>query len=226
MQDGGGVLELAILTHRRRLAVALRLRTGNPERRERAFAQQLAELLADIDQRAEILDISPRERIFDHRDSRRPAHRRIDRPAHLAACFLDDGHDFSHLALHRCPTWIPQRSSARKRGIVGLVETLRNPSAKMQLDGFRKASTHPTSSVPAFAGMSAEARFSSSITCVVPCKCNAAAMITPPATRSRARATRPASAWAISAEERSAPSLVTRRGPRSLSAAMSAAGRR
>src|ERR1700674_4036751 len=109
MQDGGGVLELAILTHRRRLAVALRLRTGNPERRERAFAQQLAELLADIDQRAEILDISPRERIFDHRDSRRPAHRRIDRPAHLAACFLDDGHDFSHLALHRGPTWIPQR---------------------------------------------------------------------------------------------------------------------
>src|SRR5580704_12920254 len=59
MQDRGRMLELAVLAHRRRLAVAFRPRTRNPERCDGALAQQLAELLADVDQGAEVLDVSP-----------------------------------------------------------------------------------------------------------------------------------------------------------------------
>ena len=72
------MFQLAVLADGRRLAVALRLGAVDAERRHRALRQELAEFLADRDQRREILDIAAGKGIFDHRDRRRAPRRRRD----------------------------------------------------------------------------------------------------------------------------------------------------
>src|SRR5205085_4029643 len=78
----------------------LRRRAVDAQRRPGLVRQQLAELLADRDQRAEILDIFPGERIFDHRDGGGAAGRRRDGPAHLHPRLLDHGDDLANDGAH------------------------------------------------------------------------------------------------------------------------------
>src|SRR5262245_12468799 len=95
MQDRGSMLQLAVLADRRGLAVGMRLGAVDAERRHRALRQELAELLADRDQRREVLHITPGKGILDYRDRRRPPRRRRDGLAHLDLSFLDHGDDLS-----------------------------------------------------------------------------------------------------------------------------------
>src|SRR5688572_13052694 len=62
MQEGGGVLVLAGLTHDGALAERLR---RCAERLYRFLREQRAELLARVDERREVLDEPPRERVLD-----------------------------------------------------------------------------------------------------------------------------------------------------------------
>src|SRR5271169_6853071 len=98
------MLEFPVLADRRRLAVTFRDRPLDSERRYRTASQQLAEFLADLDQRREVLDIAAGERVLDHRDGGRASRRRLDRAAHLEARLLDDRHDLANLRLHLSPS--------------------------------------------------------------------------------------------------------------------------
>ena len=102
------MLQLAILADGGRLAVAMRLGAVDAERGDRLLRQQLAEFLADRDQRREILDIAAGKGIFDHRDRRGAPRRRRDRLAHLDMGLLDHGDDLANDGAHRC---LPSRSS-------------------------------------------------------------------------------------------------------------------
>src|SRR5271163_1801851 len=104
MQDGRGMLELAVLADRRRLAVTFRTRPVDSERGDRAAGQQLAEFLPDLDQRREVLDIAARERVLDHRDGGGAPRRRLHRTTHFKARLLDDGHDLANFRLHLRPS--------------------------------------------------------------------------------------------------------------------------
>src|SRR3984885_13983587 len=98
------MLELPVLADRRRLAVTFHAWPLDSERRHRTASQQLAEFLADLDQRREVLDIAARERVLDHRDGGGAARRRRDRAAPPQARLLDDRHDLSNLCLHLRPS--------------------------------------------------------------------------------------------------------------------------
>ena len=104
MQHRGGVFEFAVLADGRRLAVALRARSLDAERRDGARGEQLAEFLADVDERREILDIAAGERIFDHRDGGGAPRRRLDGAIHLDPRLLDDSHELSNLRFHLSPS--------------------------------------------------------------------------------------------------------------------------
>ena len=95
------MFQFAVLADGGGLAVALRLAAVDAERRDRALRQQLAELLADRDQRRKILDIFSGKGIFDHGDRRRAPRRRRNRLAHLQMGFLDHGDDLSDNRAHR-----------------------------------------------------------------------------------------------------------------------------
>src|SRR5271163_3340472 len=98
------MLEFPVLADRRRLAVTFRTRPLDSERRYRTASQQLAEFLADLDQRREVLDVAARERVLDHRDGGGAARRRLDRAVHLQARLLDDRHDLANFRLHLRPS--------------------------------------------------------------------------------------------------------------------------
>ena len=82
------MLQLAVLADGRGLAVALRLRAVDAERRHRALRQEIAEFLADRDQGREILDIFAGKGIFDHGDRRGAPRRRRDLSAHFRSASL------------------------------------------------------------------------------------------------------------------------------------------
>src|SRR5581483_10277739 len=103
MQDCGGMFQLAILADRGGLAVALRRRRLDAQRLDRALAEQLAELLADIDELGQILDIAAGEGIGDDRDRGGATCRRIDRALCLALRLFDDGDDLANLCTHLSP---------------------------------------------------------------------------------------------------------------------------
>src|ERR1700722_12239744 len=144
MQQRGGMFQLAVLADGSRLAVALRARSLDAERRDGARGEQGAELLADIDQRREILDIAAGERILDHRNGGGSSRRRLNSAIHLDARLLDDSHEFANLRLHLSPSnpliWEASRPPARLwiRGPVVIASASRSSSA-------RGASTTPTS---------------------------------------------------------------------------------
>ena len=98
VDDRRAVLDLAVEADERALAVALDLAA---EQLERALGQQRPERLAVlVDQRLEILDVAPGERVRDHGAGSDHPHRRIDRAAPLLVDVLDDGDDLPQ-PLHR-----------------------------------------------------------------------------------------------------------------------------
>src|SRR5271163_4327202 len=144
VQHRGGVFELAVLPHCRRLAVALRVRSLDAERRNGALGEQRPELLADVDQQREILDITAGERIIDHCDDGGAPRRRVDGAIHFDARLLDESHELSNLGFHLSPsnplTLEASRPPARlcTRGPVVIASASRISSA-------RGASATPTS---------------------------------------------------------------------------------
>src|ERR1700733_6502745 len=136
MQQRGGVFELAVLADGGRLAVALRARSLDAERRDSARGEQGAELLTDIDQRREILDIAAGERILDHRHGGGSSRRRLNSAIHLDARLLDDSHQLCNLRLHLNPSnpliWEASRPPARlcTRGPVVIASASRRSSAR------------------------------------------------------------------------------------------------
>ena len=104
MQKRGGVLHFAVLADQRRLAVTLRLRALDAERRDRALAEQLAEFLPGLDQRREVLDIAAGERIVDHGERGGAPHRRRNLAAHLGQRLVDHRHDLADFEAHRSPS--------------------------------------------------------------------------------------------------------------------------
>src|SRR5687768_4218464 len=63
VQDGGGVLQLAVLADGGGLAVALRVRAGDAEGRHGALRQEAAELLADIHELGKIFRVGTGQRV-------------------------------------------------------------------------------------------------------------------------------------------------------------------
>src|SRR5271168_1513889 len=98
------MLEFPVLADRRRLAVTFRTRPLDSKRRYRMASQQLAEFLADLDQRCEVLDIAACERVLDHRDGGGAPRRWLHRTTHLEARLLDDRHDLANFRLHLRPS--------------------------------------------------------------------------------------------------------------------------
>ena len=68
MKDGGGVFKFAILANRRRLAIALDVSSGDAQCRHRARGQKATQLLANVDEGAQVFLIFAREGIGDHRN--------------------------------------------------------------------------------------------------------------------------------------------------------------
>ena len=110
MEDGGGVLVLAVHAHHRGLAVGVH---GGAERGHRAAAQQIAELLASFDERLEILHEAAGEGVLDHGHRRDLPQRLRHRPASVFEYFLhnsqelSDFHDVSSLSVRRRPAPAP-----------------------------------------------------------------------------------------------------------------------
>jgi hypothetical protein len=102
-----GVFQLAVFADRGGLAVALRFRAVDSQRRHRPFRQQFAELLADRNQRREILDISSGKRVFDHGDRRRAPGRRRHGLSHLRQRLLDHRDNLANDGAHRFPSRFP-----------------------------------------------------------------------------------------------------------------------
>ncbi len=91
-----------------RLAVAVRLGAVDAERGHRPLRQQLAELLADRDQRREVLDIAAGKRDSRSRRSPRPAASAATTGlAHLQMGLLDHGDDLANDGAHRVPASLP-----------------------------------------------------------------------------------------------------------------------
>ena len=93
MQNRCGVFEFAVLADGRRLAIALRGRSLNAERRDRARGEQGAELLSKFDQQREVFDIAAGERVFDHGDRDRASRRRLYSAIHLDALIRSGWND-------------------------------------------------------------------------------------------------------------------------------------
>src|SRR5918993_1858764 len=106
VQDGGRVLQLAVLADGGGLAVALDRRPLNPERRHGLLGQKPAQLLAEADEFAQILGVAAGERVLDHGDRRRAERRWGHGAAYLGAGFLDDSNDLSDPGRHgSSPPW-------------------------------------------------------------------------------------------------------------------------
>lgn len=95
MKQGGGVFQLAILANHRRFAVAFGLGGGDPKCLNAFAAKQRAKLCADFDQRREIFDIAPGERIGDDSTGHGLAGGRRDGLADLPVGFFNGDNDFA-----------------------------------------------------------------------------------------------------------------------------------
>ena len=92
VEDGRGVLVLAVLAHDGRLAVGVH---GSPEGGHGAAAEEIAQLLSGLDQLLQILDEAPGEGVLDHGNRRHL----LDGPGRLApAVLVDLLHHREHLA--------------------------------------------------------------------------------------------------------------------------------
>ena len=94
------MFELAALAHDRGLAVALRLRRLDAERRDAAPTEQFAQLFADRDQLVEVLAVATGIWIDDHGNGHRLAGGRLDRTPHLAAGLFDVDDELADLDGH------------------------------------------------------------------------------------------------------------------------------
>src|SRR6201984_563635 len=84
----------------RPLAVTVRLRPFDAQGRHRLFGQEVAELLADLDQRREILDIPAGKGVFNNGNRGRAPARRRDLLPHLQHRLLDDRYDLANDRIH------------------------------------------------------------------------------------------------------------------------------
>ena len=94
------MFEFAIFADSGGLAVAMGVGAVDAERGNGLFREQLAEFLADRDQRREIFDIAAGKRIFDHGNRRRAPRRRGDLLPHFQMSFLDHRDDLSNDRAH------------------------------------------------------------------------------------------------------------------------------
>ena len=94
------MLQFAVFADCCGLAVAMRLGAVDAERRYGSLGKQIAEFLADFDQRREIFDIPAGKRIFDHGNRRGPPRRRRDLLTHLEMGFLDYRDDLANDRAH------------------------------------------------------------------------------------------------------------------------------
>src|SRR5712691_3593165 len=108
MQDRCGVLQFTILAHRRSFAVTLGGWPLDPQRRDSALCQQLAELFANRHQLRKIINVLSRIRILNHRNRSRPPRRWIDLPPHLCRSLFEKRRNLSNLCsnfgLHPTPS--------------------------------------------------------------------------------------------------------------------------
>lgn len=93
------MLQFAVFTDHRRLAIAFSVRRRDAERGNAFVAQQPAQFLANRHQFFQILAIAARERIFDNGDRCGAACRRIYRPADFDVGPFDDRDDFPDFCL-------------------------------------------------------------------------------------------------------------------------------
>src|SRR5258708_26160237 len=118
------MLKLAVFADGCRLAVALRLGSLHPQRRNSLFREHLAEFLADRNQGREVFNVFSRKRIFDYGNRRGPPGWRADGLSHLQPGFLDDRDDLANDRAHLC---LPSLMSMISRMHRAFACTLANP---------------------------------------------------------------------------------------------------